>query len=233
MRRWSSPAHSRASKLGGSNERHRTAGTTDIQCAVGGRAAVPVRLTQGEGAAVPRASGHATPLYVADQENLSRLTASESSALHARAKQGVATGAEVAYIRCAVRAGRESLDSLRVAKRRRLLFFGPQIGYLPMLEHHSPYSDAVCVDRGSMRCGGPDMPTGGLLSLGLTRRHRWAGAVSSPFTLSSSPPKHASSRTHSLFYLSENPRHPLSVQMEILKQGQFLEQSGQEMWGSL
>ena len=39
--RWSSPDHSRASKLGGRNERHRTAGTTDIQCAVGGRAAVP------------------------------------------------------------------------------------------------------------------------------------------------------------------------------------------------
>ena len=127
VRSWSSPAHIPASELGGSNKRPRTAGTTDMcvvgrrlptfqraslaaatsdpgqqglrtsRCVASAVRAAPVRLTQAEGAAVPRASGRATPLYVPDQEHLSRPTASESRALHALAKQSTAAAAEVAW----------------------------------------------------------------------------------------------------------------------------------------
>ena len=93
-------------------------------------------------------------------------------------------------------------------------------GLLNVVSCFSMGSDRI--PPGSRTCGRPDMPTGGLLSLGLTRRCRWAGAVSSPFTLSAPPPK-TRKLTHALLsYFSDDPRHQQSVQMEIPKQGKFL-----------
>ena len=116
-------------------------------------------------------------------------------------------------MRCAVRAGREGLDGLRVAKRRKLPFFGPQIGYLPMLEHHSPYSDAVSWEQEVRRAG---------------YAHRWTAFSGSHTKVPvgrisvypiCTPPK-TRKLTHALlFYFSDDSRHQQSVQMEIPKQG--------------
>ena len=181
--RWSSPAHSRASKLGGRNERHRTAGTTEIQCAVGGRAAVPADsggrglCSSGIGPCHTSLCPGSRVFIVAHSLRVERSPCTGKAERHGRSRSCFAGWC----MRCAVRAGREGLDGLRVAQRRKLLFFGPEIGYLP----------------GAGRAEGRICPP---VDFFLWVSHEGAGGqerfhLRLPYP--HPPPKHASSRTHS------------------------------------
>ena len=130
VRSWSSPAHIPASELGGSNKRPRTAGTTDIQVRGVRRPRSPGQADSGGRSCCSSGIGPChTSLCPGSRAFIAAHSLRvESSPCTGKAEYRCSSRSCLAgwYTRCAVRAGCEGLDSLRVAKRRKLLFFGPQ-----------------------------------------------------------------------------------------------------------